>query len=112
MRWGRRTPTRTARSGRATHGRSRRAEQDEQARYLERTGRPLLLDYAQQERGGPRVVADCPGWLVVVPFWAAWPFETLVIPTSRAARLADLDDAARDGLAQALRDLTSRYDAL
>ena len=52
------------------------------SRQLEATGRPLLLDYAQQERGGPRVVARLPGWLVVVPFWAAWPFETLLIPTT------------------------------
>jgi UDPglucose--hexose-1-phosphate uridylyltransferase len=87
-------------------------EDREQAAHFEATGRPLLLDYARQERGGPRVVADCPGWLVVVPFWAAWPFETLLIPTTRAARLADLDDAARDGLAAALQDLTRRYDAL
>ena len=42
---------------------------------------------------------------VVVPFWAAWPFETLLVPLPPAARLADLDDAARDGLAAALRDL-------
>ena len=47
-----------------------------------------------------------------MPFWAAWPFETLVVPLQPAARLADLDDAGRDGLAAALRDLTRRYDAL
>jgi UDPglucose--hexose-1-phosphate uridylyltransferase len=89
-----------------------RHEQLEQARYLGQTGRPLLLDYATQERGGPRVVAECPDWLIVVPFWAAWPFETLVVPTTRAARLADLDDAGRNGLAEALQDLTRRYDAV
>ena len=43
-----------------------------------RTGRRLLLDYVGQESGGPRVVAENDDWLVVVPFWAAWPFETLV----------------------------------
>ena len=87
-------------------------EDREQAAHFAATGRQLLLDYARQERGGPRVVADGPGWLIVVPFWAAWPFETLLIPTPRAARLADLDDAGRDGLAAALKDLTRRYDAL
>src|SRR5262249_21690510 len=87
-------------------------EQAQQACRYEATGRPLLLDYAAAEAGGPRVVAESPGWLVVVPFWAAWPFETLVLPTVHAPRLADLDDAARDGLAAALRDLTRRYDAL
>jgi UDPglucose--hexose-1-phosphate uridylyltransferase len=87
-------------------------EQAEQAAYFEASGRPLLLDYAEQERGGPRVVAECPDWLIVAPFWASWPFETLVLPTTRAARLADLDDGGRNGLAEAVQDLTRRYDAL
>jgi UDPglucose--hexose-1-phosphate uridylyltransferase len=47
-----------------------------------------------------------------VPFWAVWPFETLLIPKRPAARLPDLDDAGRDGLAQALVRLMQRYDAL
>jgi UDPglucose--hexose-1-phosphate uridylyltransferase len=87
-------------------------ETQNQAGHLARTGRRLLLDYVAQESGGPRVVVENDEWLVVVPFWAAWPFETLLIPTTRAARLADLDDAGRDGLAAALQDLTRRYDAL
>ncbi len=88
------------------------AEDAAQAGYLATSGRKLLVDYAQAETGGPRVVAETPGWLVVVPFWAAWPFETLLVPTDPAARLEDLDDGQRDGLAAALRDLTRRYDAL
>jgi len=87
-------------------------EDERQASHLQATGRPLLLDYAAAEAGGPRVVAEWPCWRIVVPFWAAWPFETLVLPTVHAPRLADLDDDARDGLAVALRDLTRRYDAL
>jgi UDPglucose--hexose-1-phosphate uridylyltransferase len=83
-----------------------------QARYHATHGHRLLVDYAAAERDGPRVVAEAPGWLVLVPFWAAWPFETMLVPTAPAARLADLDDAGRDGLASALRDLTARYDAL
>ena len=47
-------------------------------------------------RGSSRRDAD---WLVVVPFWAAWPFETLILPLAPAPRLADLDDRRRDGLA-------------
>jgi UDPglucose--hexose-1-phosphate uridylyltransferase len=88
------------------------SEDAAQARHLAAQGRSLLIGYAQAERGGPRVVAETPGWLVLAPFWAAWPFETLLVPTEPAARLADLDAAQRDGLAVALRDLTRRYDAL
>ncbi len=87
-------------------------EQSAQARYYAATGRRLLVDYAHAECDGPRVVARTSGWLIVVPFWAAWPFETMLVPMAPAARLADLDDAQRDGLAGALRDLTRRYDAL
>ena len=50
-----------------------------QRRHLEATGRRLLLDYVDQEHDGPRVVVENDDWLVVVPFWAAWPFETLVV---------------------------------
>jgi UDPglucose--hexose-1-phosphate uridylyltransferase len=84
----------------------------QQTRHLAATGRRLLLDYAEAERGGPRVVCDAGGWLVLVPFWAAWPFETLLVPLTPAPRLADLGDASRDGLAEALRDINRRYDAL
>ncbi len=77
-----------------------------------RTGRRLLLDYAAQEEGGPRVVAASDEWLVVVPFWAIWPFETLVLPRRPAERLSDLDGARRDDLAAMLAGLVSRYDAL
>ncbi len=66
------------------------AREDEgQRRRYAQTGRPLLLDYAVQEHAGPRVVVENDEWLVVVPFWAVWPFETLVIPKRRG------DPAAR-----------------
>ncbi len=58
------------------------------------------------------MIRDSGGWLTLVPFWASWPFEVMLVPLSPAARLADLDDAARDGLAEGLRDLNLRYDAL
>jgi UDPglucose--hexose-1-phosphate uridylyltransferase len=72
----------------------------------------LLLAYAKQERGGPRVVEEHPDWLVVVPYWAAWPYETLILPLAPASRLADLDPARRDSLALVLSQLLRRYDAL
>ncbi len=54
-----------------------------QRRHLARTGRRLLLDYVAQEAGGPRVVHEDDDWLVVVPFWAAWPFETMIVAKAR-----------------------------
>jgi UDPglucose--hexose-1-phosphate uridylyltransferase len=84
----------------------------EQRRHYGETGRNLLAEYAAAERGGPRVIRDADGWVTLVPFWASWPFETMLVPLDPAARLADLSDARRDGLAGALRDLNRRYDAL
>jgi len=84
----------------------------EQRRHHAETGRNLLAEYAAAERGGPRVIRDADGWLTLVPFWASWPFEAMLIPLDPAERLAELDDTRRDGLAGALRDLNRRYDAL
>ena len=87
-------------------------EDASQRRHSVATGRRLLLDYADQEQGGPRVVVENDDWLVVVPFWAAWPFETLVVARRPAARIADLTASARDALATALIELLGRYDNL
>jgi UDPglucose--hexose-1-phosphate uridylyltransferase len=83
-----------------------------QRAHLEAHGRPMLLDYAGQEAGGPRVVAENDDWLALVPFWAAWPFETLLLPRRRVTRLAGLGSGARDALAAVLGSLLSRYDDL
>jgi UDPglucose--hexose-1-phosphate uridylyltransferase len=84
-----------------------------QRRYAEsHEGRALLLDYAAQEVGGPRVVDADDDWLVVVPFWASWPFETLIVPRAGAGRLPDLDGDRRDSLSAILVRHLERYDAL
>lgn len=83
-----------------------------QARYHASSGRSLLLDYAAQEFAGPRVVLETDAWLVVVPFWAAWPFETLLIPRTSVTRLDELDEAARDDLARVLARHIGGYDRL
>ena len=87
-------------------------EDTAQAAHLAATGKRLLLDYIDRESGGQRVIVETDEWLVVVPFWAAWPFETLLVPKRPAARLSDLDDASRDDLAVVLRELIARYDGL
>jgi UDPglucose--hexose-1-phosphate uridylyltransferase len=87
-------------------------EDASQREYLARTGRPLLLDVADEEADGQRIVELSDRWLVVVPFWAVWPFETLLLPRWPVARLHDLDDAERDDLATILVRLMRRYDRL
>jgi UDPglucose--hexose-1-phosphate uridylyltransferase len=87
-------------------------ENASQRRHLEATGKPLLRDYAERESGGQRVIVETDDWLAVVPFWAAWPFETLLIAKRPAGRLTELGDAARDDLAVVLHELLGRYDGL
>jgi UDPglucose--hexose-1-phosphate uridylyltransferase len=61
---------------------------------------------------GERLVLENEDWVVVVPFWATWPFETLVLPRRRVERLFDLSDSERQSLAQVLKRLLARYDNL
>ncbi len=75
-------------------------------------GTPMLLDVATREAGGPREVVANAHWLAIVPFWASWPFEALLLPRFPVARLPELDGEARDALAEIVRDLTIRYDNL
>jgi UDPglucose--hexose-1-phosphate uridylyltransferase len=83
-----------------------------QRAYLRTHGRPLLLDYVDQESSGRRVVAEDEDWLAVVPFWAQWPYETLLIARRPVERLPDLRDAERDSLVAVLTRLLRAYDGL
>jgi UDPglucose--hexose-1-phosphate uridylyltransferase len=84
-----------------------------QRAYFAKHQRPMLLDVAQAEAdGGERVVVQTQHWLAVVPHWALWPFETLLLPRFAVARMADLTPPQRTDLALALKKLTSRYDNL
>ncbi|WP_027008924.1 UDP-glucose--hexose-1-phosphate uridylyltransferase [Conchiformibius kuhniae] len=84
-----------------------------QACYFQTHQRPLLLDYAQEEAARrERVVAETAHWLAVVPYWAAWPFETLLLPKFAVRRITALNEAQTADLALALKHLTTRYDNL
>lgn len=81
--------------------------------YFQRHGRPLLVDYVRSELAdGSRTVVETEHWLAVVPYWAAWPFETLLLPKSHIRRMSELSAEQREDLALALKKLTSRYDNL
>ncbi len=88
-------------------------EQERQDRYFEQHGRDLLGDYlAREQQAVERVVCANDHFAAVVPFWAIWPFETMVLPRRRVGALEDLQDAERDALADILKRLTTRYDNL
>jgi UDPglucose--hexose-1-phosphate uridylyltransferase len=88
-------------------------EERQQRAYFEAHGSPLLVDYAGVEAAdGERTVVENAHWLAVVPFWAFWPFEILLLPRRHVRRLPDLSDAERDALADILKRLLTRYDNL
>ncbi len=84
-----------------------------QLSHLEHHGQILLCEYlALEMEKRDRVVVDNEAWVAVVPYWAVWPFETLVLPRRHLQALPDLDAAERDALADLLRRLLVRYDNL
>lgn len=88
-------------------------EDARQRDWFTQHGQPLLQAYAAKEAAsGERVVLATDHWLAVVPYWATWPFETLLLPRFAVQRLPQLTPTQRDDLALALRGLTTRYDNL
>ena len=88
-------------------------EERQQKEHLRQHGVPLLVEYADLELSlGDRVVVEDEYWAAVVPFWAVWPFETLLLPKRHVQRLPDLTGAEREGLACTLKRLLARYDNL
>lgn len=86
-----------------------------QREYLRAHGSCLLCDYVAEERtrgGFARVVTANEHFSVLVPFWAIWPFETLVVSHRHAASLPDLSASETTALADILRRVTTRYDNL
>ncbi len=81
-----------------------------QLAYYQEHGRSLLLDYVAWEK--ERVVLENDHWVAVVPYWAVWPFETLLVPRRQVARIEQLDPGERRAWAQLMRDLLIRYDNL
>jgi UDPglucose--hexose-1-phosphate uridylyltransferase len=79
--------------------------------YRARHGRCLLCDYlALEVARGERVVCDNPHFVAIVPFWAVWPFELLVVSRRHATDLPSLTPPERDGLSDILKRVTTRYD--
>ena len=83
------------------------------ADYRAARGTCLLCDYLAVEWSqGERIVTQNDHFVIVVPFWAVWPFETVLLARRHIGALTDLTDAERDALADMIKRLTTRYDNL
>lgn len=84
-----------------------------QAEYLKEHGSCLLCDYLEEERRlGERVIAENGGFTALVPFWAVWPFEVMLVARRHSASLTDLTVSEVSFLADIIRRITARYDNL
>jgi UDPglucose--hexose-1-phosphate uridylyltransferase len=89
------------------------AEVKAQREHLALTGRCLLCEYlAAEESAGERVIFENDHFTALVPWWATWPFEVLLLSRRHLGAMPELNSAERDGLADALKRLTTRFDNL
>lgn len=89
------------------------AELAAQREYLAAHGNCLLCDYLRREAElAQRIVCENEEFVALVPFWAVWPFETLVVSRTHAGTLPAMSAAAQTGLADILKRVTTRYDNL
>ncbi|RPD51536.1 UDP-glucose--hexose-1-phosphate uridylyltransferase [Paracnuella aquatica] len=88
-------------------------ETREQEQYFAEHGRSLLTDYLQLEQNeGERMVIGNEHFAVVVPFWAVWPYETMIISKRHVQNILQFSEAERTAFAAILKQLTTRYDNL
>jgi len=88
-------------------------ETEAQQAYLAEHGSCLLCDYLAAERAsGDRVIVENEHFTAVVPWWAVWPFETMILSRRHAGLLPELASDERDALADILKRVTSLYDKL
>jgi UDPglucose--hexose-1-phosphate uridylyltransferase len=84
-----------------------------QREHLALTGHCLLCACLATERArGERIVFESDDFAAIVPWWAVWPFEVLLVSKRHAGALPEFSSDERDSLADALKRLTTRYDNL
>lgn len=88
-------------------------EQDSLREYYKAFGRCLLCDYVKLEAAsGERTVCENDLFIAVVPFWATWPYEVLLLSKRHVTELGDFDEREVYDLADILKQITTRYDGL
>jgi UDPglucose--hexose-1-phosphate uridylyltransferase len=88
-------------------------EDKKQSEFFTRRGRCLLCDVFEREAAeNSRVVYRNDEWLLLVPFWANWPFETMLLPRRHSACLTSLDEAQKESLAEIWQKMLRIYDRL
>ncbi len=81
--------------------------------YFERKNSTMVVDYVHEElKKNVRIIDENESFVILVPFWAVWPFEAMIAPKTHIESLASINDRQIQDLADAYRNLTQRYDKL
>lgn len=84
-----------------------------QQKYYQENKSILLIDYLKEEQKlKNRIVIENDEWIVLVPFWAVWPFETILLPKRHVLRINELNSKEKDSLAEILKKFLTKYDNL
>lgn len=82
-----------------------------QREYFTNKGRSLLADYLDQElKNNERILYENDSFVVLVPFWAIWPYETMIVPKDHHEHIGVLDEAEELAFADAISKITKAYD--
>ena len=88
-------------------------KQHQQQKYWDSHKRSLLSDYIQQEiELDQRILLKNDHFVVLVPYWAVWPYETMIVPIQHYQHINQLNDTEQVALAEVIKDLTTKYDNL
>ena len=88
-------------------------EDHQQKEYLKTNNSVLILDYIKREiELGERVITENEDWIIIVPFWAVWPFETILLPKRHVLRFCELTLMEKQSLADMLKKFLTKYDNL
>lgn len=84
-----------------------------QRAYFEKNGSSLLADYITQElKVNKRIVCENEHFVCLVPFWAIWPYETMIVSKRHFQAITDMTAAEELAFAQILQEITVKYDNL
>jgi UDPglucose--hexose-1-phosphate uridylyltransferase len=88
-------------------------EQERQNQYFGQFESPLLMDYLQHEFiSKERIIYENEGFVILVPYWAVWPYETMILPKRSIQNIRQLSSDEVSSFARAIGVITTRYDNL
>ena len=84
-----------------------------QLEFFKKHHKVMLMEYLNRElKSKERVVVENDNWAVVVPYWAVWPYETLLLPKRHIVRMSDINEEETKTLAEIMKKLLIKYDNL